>query len=567
MLYAFQFCPNRKWGADMGIPALICVLVGVAPSETLYNGIELPKEWPPKRDKLAIVPATPPYLISPPEVIPIDVGRQLFVDDFLIEKTTLKRTCHAATYHPASPVLSANKPWEKAGKWKTYMGPHAIPYSDGVWYDPKEKLFKMWYMAGTLYATAYATSKDGIHWNRPDLDVKPGTNITHTGNRDSCTIWLDLDEKDPDRRYKMFRFQKVPRRGLVIQFSSDGIHWGKEVRWAGPCNDRSTVFYNPFRKVWVYSIKGVGEVVGAAKDERLRLYWEQSDLLASPMWSKYSDPPLWVTTDRLDPHWPEPDIGPPKVYNLDAVAYESVMLGAFAILETYYKGKQPDRPKRNQLYIGFSRDGFHWHRPLRQPFVGHSDHRGDWNWGNIQSAGGVCLVVGDKLYFYVSGRAGQARLGPEKCHRGADASTGLAVLRRDGFASMDAGKNGGTLTTCKLRFKGRYLFLNVDAEDGELRVEVLDDEGQVVPGYSKADCQPVRADKTLVRVQWRGAEDLASLAGRPVRLRFHLRNGRLYSFWVSPDESGASHGYVAAGGPGFTGATDTVGSAACRNRD
>jgi len=45
-----------------------------------------------------------------------------------------------------------------------------------------------------------------------------------------------------------------------------------------------------------------------------------------------------------------------------------------------------------------------------------------------------------------------------------------------------------------------------------------------------------------------------------VRFRFHLRNGALYAFWVSPDKSGASRGYVAAGGPGFTGPTDTVGS-------
>ncbi len=39
---------------------------------------------------------TVPYLQSPPSVIPIDVGRQLFVDDFLIEKTDLERTFHAA---------------------------------------------------------------------------------------------------------------------------------------------------------------------------------------------------------------------------------------------------------------------------------------------------------------------------------------------------------------------------------------------------------------------------------------------------------------------------------------
>ena len=60
-------------------------------------------------------------------------------------------------------------------------------------------------------------------------------------------------------------------------------------------------------------------------------------------------------------------------------------------------------------------------------------------------------------------------------------------------------------------------------------------------------------------MHWNGATDLSALAGEPVRFRFHLRRGSLYSFWVSPDESGASYGYVAAGGPGFTGPKDTVG--------
>ena len=52
---------------------------------------------------------------------------------------------------------------------------------------------------------------------------------------------------------------------------------------------------------------------------------------------------------------------------------------------------------------------------------------------------------------------------------------------------------------------------------------------------------------------------MAFAAGKPVRLRFFLKNAQLYSFWISPDDTGASHGYVAAGGPGFTGITDTVG--------
>jgi hypothetical protein len=66
-------------------------------------------------------------------------------------------------------------------------------------------------------------------------------------------------------------------------------------------------------------------------------------------------------------------------------------------------------------------------------------------------------------------------------------------------------------------------------------------------------------DRTLQAVHWQGATDLSAVMGKPVKLRFHLKNGRLYSFWISPEESGASHGYVTAGGPGFDGPTDTVG--------
>jgi predicted neuraminidase len=56
--------------------------------EKLYNGIELPDVWPPRfRDPAPDEPMPVPYLRKPPpKVIPIDVGRQLFVDDFLIER-------------------------------------------------------------------------------------------------------------------------------------------------------------------------------------------------------------------------------------------------------------------------------------------------------------------------------------------------------------------------------------------------------------------------------------------------------------------------------------------------
>jgi len=222
-----------------------------------------------------------------------------------------------------------------------------------------------------------------------------------------------------------------------------------------------------------------------------------------------------------------------------------------------YADKSINRPKINEVCVGFSRDGFHWHRPDRRSFFPVSERRGTWNWGNVQSVGGCCLVVGDRLYFYMSGRKGN-----HPHFHDAGGSTGLATLRRDGFASMDAGGSEGTLATRLVRFSGRYLFVNADAAGGELRAEILGKDGQVAAPFSRANCEPVREDGTIQMVQWRGAADLSALGERPVRLRFHLANARLYAFWVSPDSSGASHGYVAAGGPGFTGLTDTVGTTA-----
>jgi hypothetical protein len=73
--------------------------------ETLYNGIVLPNQWPPRRIELKREPMPVPYLNNPPAVIPIDVGRQLFVDDFLIEKTTLKRSFHQPEYYSRNPVI------------------------------------------------------------------------------------------------------------------------------------------------------------------------------------------------------------------------------------------------------------------------------------------------------------------------------------------------------------------------------------------------------------------------------------------------------------------------------
>ena len=538
-------------------------------TNVLYNGIELPDQWPPRDIKFTREPMPVPYLENPPEIIPIDVGRQLFVDDFLIEDTTLKQTFHQAEYHPANPIIKPEKPWETTGR-----STMAYAYSGGAWYDPKDELFKLWYSAGLClpemrgYGTNYlclATSKDGIHWEKPNLGhIKADSNIVIQVHHDCTTVWLDHSESNPDRRFKYFGSERGDDWrgwGLVMRCSHDGIHWADPVAAQSIYGDRTTCFYNPFRDVWVISIRVDDSVV-----KRSRAYVEdaepQAAIVKTPVRnfeSPEGEAVPWCTSDKSDPHNPNEEFRDiePQLYNLDATPYESLMLGLFTIWqgpENREVGKRGIQ-KRCEVLLGFSRDGFHWARPGHDRFIAANEQEGAWNWGNIQSVGGGCLVVGDKLYFYVSARPKD----PAGMH--GRANTGLAVLRRDGFASVDGDTNGGTLTTRPVKFEGKYFFVNADCPEGELRVEVLDREGNAIKPFTSDNCNPVSFDSVQHQVTWKGADDLSALAGKPVRFRFHLKGGSLYSFWVTPDRSGASYGYVAGGGPGFTGEKDTVGAA------
>ena len=471
------------------LPQVLPPLAAPEGQEVLYNGITLPSPWPPVRRQLERELEFPPYLLHPPAVIPIDVGRQLFVDDFLLEECELDRSYHSASYIASNPILSPTLLWERFDERETIGQPGrptAMPFSDGVWFDPADRRFKMWYTGGYSGRMCHAVSDDGLAWRRPVLDVVPGTNIVFNELRDSSTVWLDHRERNPQLRYKMMVFVQSGRR-LRRYCSPDGIHW-QPAGFGGPSGDRSTFFFNAFRDVWVYSIRDDPEL--ARYIGRHRRYVESREFWTLTPWTN-DEAVAWVAGDDLDR--PRIEMGvPPELYNLDCAAYESVLLGLF----TFYYGDPPKRHKPNRVCVGFSRDGFHWARPSRAPFIGVSERPGDWNWTNVQSAGGCCLVMGDRLYFYVSGRSGVPGSGdPGVC------STGIATLRRDGFVSLDAPPDRAprvaglpsrprSITTRPVRFTGSWAFVNVEIDGGELRAEVLDEQGRVIGPFSASRSVP-----------------------------------------------------------------------------
>lgn len=517
--------------------------------EVLYNGVELSLPWPPPyRDPNSAEPMPVPYLQKKPRSILIDVGRQLFVDDFLIESTTLKRTFHQAKKFEGNPVFKAESDRELGPSTQGERGEEATTFTGqgGVFYDPAEKHFKMFYVAGWRGPLSLATSTDMKTWTRHGPLLPEGLRWTGpkltTGGSDNC-VWLDLNATNPAERIKFITcWLHVPKEQRPMGFMhslhvSDGKTWSDAVTTSIAADDYCSFFFNPFRQKWCFSIKK-----GTPRG-RSRYYLESDEFLKGADWGKSV---FWTNADRLDLPEPQgryPGAGDtPQLYSLNAVAYESLMVGMHYIHrgpknEICDKGKFP---KLLDLELGFSRDGFHWDRPDRRGFITGSRTEGSWDRAYLHSTAGVFVVLDDQLVFPYMGTSGIAPSGHRGMYTGG--SIGLATLRRDGFASMDG---PGVLTTRHMKFKGKHFFVNLN---GEMKVEVIDEADKVV-----ATSEPVSGDHTKQRIELPG---LAAHVGKRVQFRFHVANGSLYSFWISSEPNGTSNGYVGAGGPDFNGVRD-----------
>ncbi|MBR4172113.1 MAG: glycosyl hydrolase family 32 [Kiritimatiellae bacterium] len=517
-------------------------------TEKLYNNIELAVDPADRTDMSAYgnSPLPVPYLDTPPEVINAEIGRQLFVDDFLIDSTTMTRTWHKAVKYEGNPVIKPETPLEMGLPHNTC--PMAAPFSGGVWYDGTDGLFKMWYCAGWFDGTGYAYSTNGINWIRPELNAEKGTNrvIPYKGRRDSASVVMDPDAPD-GYRFKMLVWSR-PQGGEYF-LSKNGTDWSEPIPNTSK-GDRSTIHYNPFRKVWVLSDR-------SGWHARSREYVESPDFRAM---ANFNTHVKWLRADDRDQpgeffFYAFPDRAGnkfvPALYNFDAVAYESIMLGAATIMQGPENNfcEAEGVPKMTEIHLAFSRDGFHWSRPNdRSPFIGASRKAGTWDRGYLHSNSALCLVVGDELWFYYTGFAGDTS---RKNQSGmyCNASCGIARIRRDGFASMDSGAYPATLTTRLLTFtSGDRLYVNANAAGGSLRAELLDVDGKTLPGFGQEDSVPFAGNAVRAELRWKGGS-LSSLHGKPIRIRFHTTETQLYAFWFS-GSNGESRGYLAGGAPG-----------------
>ncbi len=448
------------------------------------------------------------------EYVNIGGEKQLLVDDLLVDEIVgLRLNVHRWEKHPANPVLRADKPWEGEGRCVLTYG--------GAIYDQDDGIFKIWYWtANDRYeAMCYAVSEDGIEWEKPQIGLYEFNGSTANNmvmvsegegrNMETYGAIKCPFDPDPAGLYKACFWEGRPdgRRGVWSATSPDGIHWTKSEKPICPQGgDTVGFFYDSLAGRYVCFVK-------LRSDRgRARAQIESEDFV------HWTQPRLIFKSDDRDDQ-------PCDVYNNSGFVWESMRLG---LLQMYYHHQHPYQSLL-VLELIHSRDGRNWQRMPNRETVLDVGPDGSWDRTNQSQMNGAPIIVGDRMYTYYGGRTYY-----HSPYKGGISNTaiGLATMRLDGFVSRDASPLGGHLVTRPLLFEGHELHLNVKADWGVCQVELLDADGEVIPGYSKEDCRPISDDSVDAVVRWGDGTGLRQRAGRPTRLKFHLQNAQLYAFWI-----------------------------------
>jgi len=448
---------------------------------------------------------------------PLCIGSrlELFVDDWLIERMTggLRWKLHSPRM--AETVLRFDKPWE--GPTSAYVR---------VFED--EGRYRMYYRGGLGAPrggppgfVCYAESTDGIRWRRPELNLvdfqgSKRNNIVWKGIGTHCSLGVFKDTNPrckPAYRYKAFS-GKGYKRPVYALGSPDGLRW-------------QLIRKEPI----ITEFRGAA----AAYDSHFCAWWDEvrkKYVMYHRMWYRPVEPKVrniamrtsgdlvhWSPMRRLD----FGDTPPEHLYTAAVVRY----FRAPHILLAFPKRFLPGRKVVPEAEYGgisdavfmSSRDGIHFDRRFMEAFVRPGRDRLNWTSRTNMIATGILPTGPDEISIYISQHynfpTGHLR---------------RAVLRTDGFVSVHAPYKGGELLTKPLVFAGKQLVINyVTSAAGSIRVELVDDSGKPVGGFGVDDCPEIYGDQIERVVSWKGGSDVSALAGKPIRLRFHLRDADLYS--------------------------------------
>ena len=512
---------------------------------------------------------------SAANTVPVAKGQTiLLVDDHhVLYRSGTERVVRPAERVGKEPVIAQTKPWELTIAWMS------------VYRNPETGKYQLWYQAyaGTKQGVdkslecvvCYAESDNGIQFTKPELDLFPfkehaktnivlvGNGLSGAGDRYCNCVIVDPNEKDPAKRYKMayYDWSMLNGRlepGLHVAFSPDGIHWKKHDK--GPLNQTSYGRYveppfadeDPYLEVpvagkapkrqWRYplSMSDAADVMWDPARQKFVLYgkmWIDSPN-GSGAWkhamgrSESADFVNWtkgvllLSPDDQDP----PDVD----FHTTPVFYHK---GVYFLLNQIL-----DRKNKGiiDIELATSRDGIRFERNFRKERFLPSNKGNDSFDGRAIFSNSTPVILSDEIRIYY-GAYNETPIGGGYEVSKPKSGCGLATIPLDRFggirpvAKSDQAtlrkplEHIGQVTLKPLNLAGvSEITVNADASKGAVRVELLNDKGYRVRGYSKDVAVPLKADNIRQSVAWKD-KSLSDLPPGNYCLRIHLDNATLYA--------------------------------------
>jgi hypothetical protein len=471
---------------------------------------------------------------GPPGAIQISDRRELFVDDFLLDRREgAELRLHQPI--PRDVVMVCDAPWEGSG-----CGYETV-FRDGP-------VIRMYYIAadltspdGTKMASrplfaCYAESRDGLHWVKPEMGL-----FEYAGSKKNNIVWsapgLDnftpIKDPNPDcRPDEKYKAVSSGSGGLWAYKSSDGLHWSrlaeKPVITKGAFDTQNNAFWDELRRhYWCYIRdfhNGIRDIrVATSTDFRT---WTEPEPLRFP-----GSPDEALYTNQVRPYYRAPHlfVGFPTRY-----VERPWMASMKALPDLEHRQRRMKFHPRygtavTDLLFMTSRDGRTFHRWDEAFLRPGPERRNNWVYGDCYPSLGLLETPAadptapPELSLYVGEDHWK---GPIRLRR--------YTLRIDGFVSLHAAARGEFVTR-PLVFRGKELSLNfATSAAGHLRVEIQDASGQPLPGFALADSDELFGDTLDRAVTWKDKSDVSALAGRPIRIRIAMRDADVYSLRFRP---------------------------------
>ncbi|WP_373651076.1 hypothetical protein [Schlesneria sp. DSM 10557] len=385
-------------------------------------------------------------------------------------------------------------------------------------------------------------SADGLHFKAAGSRLSGGH---------FTTIFLDEHTPDATQRYKLFHLEFSPpfdpqKHGVFASYSDDGIHFTKAGRVLPFFTDNPTIVqwdpqigrYVIYTRAFDYS----------SENQRRIGRIELDDPLQPWPYKKSANDRMFLGIDNVDVVLSADDEDDPH----SDIYYNAAMIYPWAA-DTHLMFTSQFRhfsPQRNpfirprvpgqwedfgmlEVQLAVSRDGRTWSRPTRDAYfpTGLPD---EWDrWYSVMAPG--IIRRGNYLYqyYYSSGQLHDSVALRPEYEETAKQKGGVGIVRQrlDGFVSADCDHKGGSLRTPVLVFRGNTLRLNIDTGAmGTAFVELQDEQGVPIPGFTLAECEEIGGNFIDQRVYWRGSPDVSSLATKPIRMKVVMKRAKFYSF-------------------------------------